>query len=196
LAQLFLRSSPSGTKKTLAESEKVSTSEAKTRIEGQLEFEHFAAYGFSVDYPTDCLIEMKPRANREVGEVAFKFPRGNVFFLTWGQLGQVEKFHGAEGHADFSIDRIRKNRDAKITNLKRDSIEVNGHPAPFNRVWVEVVRRGLILGSTRRAHEIRSIHVHCENTGRYFLMYVQGAAETSDQQESVMARMALTFKCH
>ena len=165
-------------------------------MQGELSFEQFAVYGFSVDYPADCLIEMKPRARKDEGEVAFKFPRGNVFFLTWGPLEKVESFHGAEGHADYSIERIKKNREAKIKDRRSEILQVNGHPSPFNRVWIDVQRKGLIMGSTRSSYEIRSLHVHCDKSGRYFLMYVQGPTETSEQQEEVMARMAQTFRCH
>jgi hypothetical protein len=164
--------------------------------QNRLRFDQFAAYGFSVEYPADCRIEMKPRVSREEGEVAFKFPGGNAYFLTWGPLAKVEKFQGAEGHANYSIERVKKSRDAKINKLERESLDVNGHASPFNRVSLDVVRKGLLFGSSRRAYEIRSLHVHCDKSGRYFLIYVQGDAESSQQQEAVMGRIVQTFKCH
>jgi hypothetical protein len=162
----------------------------------QLEFERFTVYGFSVDYPVDCVLELKPRSTRNEGEVAFKLSGESVFFLSWGPLEKVEKFRGVEGHADYSIGRIKKNREAKIKEIKRERIEVNGHPSPFNHVWIEVVRRGLLFGTSRSSHEIRSLHLHCGNSSRYFMIYVQGTTQLSELQGRVMARMIQSFICH
>lgn len=177
-----------------------SKSEPKTEdssvLPSQLEFENFAAYGFSVDYPKTGIIELKPKSVRDEGEIAFKYQRENVFFLSWGPLAKVKRFQTVEDHAAYSIERIRKNREAKIKDRKEETFQVNGHSSSFNQLWVDVERRGLLFGVSRSSHEIRSIHVHCGNSSRYFMIYVQGATELSELQGSVMDRMIQTFKCH
>ena len=170
--------------------------DASSDTEKPRDFEMFAVYGFSVDYPTDGIVEFNPKARKDDGEIAFKYHRANVFFLNWGPLARVEKFHGVEGHANYSIDRIKKNKGAKIGDRKEETVHVNGHSSSFNHVWVNMERKGLLWGVSRSSHEVRSLHVHCPNSSRYFMIYVQGAAELSELQGSVMDRMIQTFKCH
>jgi hypothetical protein len=176
------------------------SSEVSTKTDSGLpsvpRFERFAAYGFSVDYPVDCVLELRPKSKRDEGEVAFKSSSNNVYFLSWGPLEKVKNLRDVGRHADYTIDRIRKNREAKIRDIKRESVKVNGHSSPFNHLWIDVERRGFLFGSTRSSHEIRSLHVHCENSSRYFMIYVQGAAEASDLQGTVMTRMIQSFTCH
>lgn len=180
----------------VSESRPEPKTEANTSSQGPLEFERFAIYGFSVDYPVGTVVELNPKSTRDDGDVAFKYHRANVFFLNWGPLAKVEKFQGVEGHASYSMDRIRKNRDAKIKDHIQDTIKLNGHSSPFNHVWVNMERRGALFGVSKSSHEIRSIHVHCTNSSRYFMIYVQGATELSELQGAVMDRMIQTFRCH
>ena len=203
--QIFLKNSGNSWLRTLS---RVAVSPADSRAEidritetdttslSQIEFEHFAAYGFSVDYPRDCTIEMRPKSARNGGEVAFRLSRENVFFLSWGPLEKVKKFDGVDAHADYSIDRIRKNKEAKIRESKRERMEVNGHPSPFNHVWIEVAKRGVLFSMSRSSYETRSLHLHCENSSRYFILYVQGTTQASGLQGSVMTRMVQSFACH
>jgi hypothetical protein len=205
MSQTFLRISRNSWPRTprdavFSSAESKSDPEISAKTDSSLpsvpRFERFAAYGFSVDYPADCVLELKPKSKRDEGEVAFKSSGNNVFFLSWGPLEKVKNLHGVGGHADYSIERIRKNREAKIREIKRESVEVNSHSSPFNHIWIDVDRRGFLFGSTRSSHEIRSLHVHCENSSRYFMIYAQGAAGASDLQGIVMTRMIQSFTCH
>ena len=134
-----------------------------------LPFERLAVYGFSMDYPTTCKIELNPKSDRNQGDIAFKSPDGYKIFLSWGEMKKVEKFRDVDAHADYSLERIKRSREAKILDVKRERMRANGHPASFNHVKLDLVKRGIFFNQTKTSQEVRSLHLRCENTSRYFV---------------------------
>ncbi len=149
-----------------------------------------------MDYPTNCVIEFNPKSRRNEGDIAFKSPGGYKVFLSWGDLKKVEKLHGVEGHADYSIERIRKSREAKVKDVRRETVRIQGHPASFNEVKLELIKRGLYFNKSLTPQEVRSLHVHCDVSSRYFVLYGPASPEKSHDQEEVFATMVRSFWCH
>ncbi len=157
--------------------------------------ERLTIYGFSFEYPTDCKLEFNPKFKREDGDVALKWPQNFTLFVSWGPLERLKKSMTLEDHANFSLERIKKSVQGKISTIERKEIEVQGHNTLFNHVRVEVPRRG-IFGGKSRYQEVRSIHLHCEQSSRYFVIYGTTDVEKSEQQGVTVSGVIDSFKCH
>lgn len=90
--------------------------------------------------------------------------------MSWGDLVKVEKLKGVDGHADYSIKRIEGSREAEVRDRRRESRRVNGHTASYNELKLELVKRGVFFNKSRTPQEVRSLHLHCDITSRYFVL--------------------------
>ena len=162
----------------------------------QATYERLEAYGFGVDYPSDCVIELDPKSKRSEGDIALKSPSGYKLFLSWGDLEKVKKLNGVDAHADYSVDRIKGGRETKVRDVRKDSMVVNGHRSAFREVDLETLRRGTFLHTSTIREHVRSLHVHCDVTGRYFVIYGPVSPDKSEEQGEVLSRMVKAFVCH
>ena len=165
-------------------------------MQSQTRYERLEAYGFGVDYPLDCIIEFNPKSNRSHGDIALKSPGGYKLFVSWGELDKVKKLNGVEGHADYSIQRIKGSREAKIEDVRKDTMNVNGHRASFRDVSLEILKRGIFFNTTKTAQQVRSMHLHCDVSSRYFVIYGPATSENSGKQFDVISKMVHSFVCH
>ncbi len=152
-------------------------------------------YGFSFEYPRDCKLEFNPKFKREDGDIALKWPQIFTLFVSWGPLDRLKKMATLEAHANFSLDRIKKSVQGKISTIERTEPEVQGHRCLFNHVRVEVPRKGL-FGGRSHYQEVRSLHLHCERSSRYFVIYGTTDPERSDQQGATLTGIMDSFQCH
>src|SRR3989442_11460302 len=127
----------------------LSGAQANRSLLSILLFERLAVYGFAMDYPTSCKVEFNPKSDRNQGDIAFKSSDGYKIFLSWGEMKKVEKFRDADAHADYSLDRIRGSREAKILEVKRERRRANGHSASFNHVKLDLIKRGIFFNQTK-----------------------------------------------
>jgi hypothetical protein len=141
-------------------------------------------------------VEFNPKSSRTQGDIAFKSPDGFKIFISWGELKKVEKLNGVDGHADYSIQRMKGSGEAKVKDIRRESRTICGHRASFNEVKLELIRRGLFLNKTLTPQEVRSLHVHCDISSRYFVLYAPSPPEKSSDLRYVIDKMSLTFVCH
>jgi len=164
-------------------------------LPSQAAYERFEAYGFGTDYPSDWVIELNPKSRRALGDLALKYPGGDKLFLSWGELEKVKKLNGVEAHADYSVDRI-KGRGGKIVDLRKDSVVVNGHRSASRDVDIETLRRGRFMSTYKVRQHVRSLHVHCDVTGRYFVIYGSISPDRAEEQSEVFSKVVKTFVCH
>ncbi len=108
----------------------------------------------------------------------------------------MKKLNGVEGHADYSIKRMKGSREASVKDVRRESTTVNGHAASFSDVKLEIVRRGIFFNRKTTPQDVRSLHVHCDNSSRYFVLYGPTPPEKSDEQAKVFTKMIQSFACH
>jgi hypothetical protein len=165
-------------------------------LQSQASYERLEAYGFGIDYPSDCVIEFNPKSKRNEGDVALKSPRGYKLFLSWGELERVKKLDGVEGHADYSFDRVKGSREAKVVDVRKDSFQVNGHRAAYRDASLELFKRGIFFNTSRTPQRVRSLHLHCDVSSRYFVIYGPVGSDKQDEQAEVMRRMVKSFVCH
>jgi hypothetical protein len=162
----------------------------------QLDYEALELYGFSLEYPNVWDVELRPGSTSTAGDAAFK-TRGIRFFLTWGPLEETRsKFGTLDRQADESLKKIRKSGDVRrLEVLDHKDMEVNGHRSIFNSVRLSLGVGLLAMKTVRR--EVYSLHLYCEPSQRFFVLYANGAGEGSLKSVSdVFFLMSSTLRCH
>jgi hypothetical protein len=159
--------------------------------------EKFAMYGFEVKIPSDWRVEVNPKSTREKGDVAFHSKLGNRFFLTWGNLANVEgRFKSLEEHRDKNVKQIRSGPDVKNVNVTDSHEEqILGHKALFSHVTADVKAGMFSRGSYER--EMWSIHLYCPDRSRYYVVYslLRDPKEYGDFA-GVFNSMGRSLRCH
>ena len=162
-------------------------------------FERFSMYSISVDYPNDSRVEFNSKGRRETGDVAFHLPEKVRIFLSWGELGKVAKsFHSVQEHAEFSLNAMKKGKNVRnFEGLSKDSVPVNTHNGALTKVRFEEMMAGLpFAGKKAFQREAYSLHVHCEESKRYFVLYTMAPSDPQAKYSSIMSAMVESFKCH
>jgi hypothetical protein len=153
-------------------------------------------YGFSFEYPSSAKIEFNPKFSREAGDVAIKFPGAYNTFVSWGNLEKLRKKLPTVGeHANYSLQAARKTLQGNLTVVEKTMVTVNGHDSEYNHVRVDSVRRGL-LGSRGQVLDMHSLHVHCPETSRYFVIYGSSSPDQAESQERTVGTLVRSFRCH
>jgi hypothetical protein len=159
------------------------------------QFDRFEAYGFGIDYPSEWAIEFDHKSVRNSGGLGLRSPTGYKVFLSWGDLEKVKKLGGTEAHADFSVERVKGNKGARIIDGVKGSMMAGGHRASFRDVRFETSGGG-VIGGSKTVQEIRSLHAHCDVSSRYFVLYGQVGPENAEEQGKVVSAMIKGFACH
>jgi len=170
------------------------------------EFETFSVYKFSMNYPPICRVEFNPKSRREGGDIVFHFPDPDrprapteKVFLSWGALDKAtKKFPTADEQAEHSLKAVKKSSGVKgFEKVAQDTIDINNHKAVYNRIKMEEVRGGLFPGRGGGVkREALSLHLHCENSSRYFVIYAMLTANAPEDFGDLYMMMAKSFKCH
>ncbi len=162
------------------------------------DFEQFSVYGFSIDYPNDSRVEFNPKSRRGEGDVVFHFPDRMKIFLSWGDLEKAKKNFGTvEEHADHSLKRIKTAGNVKsFERISHDSISINSHQGAYNRARFEEITVGLFTGKRKSPREARSVHVHCPDSSRYFVIYALLPTGGTYDYERTFTKMGNSLRCH
>jgi hypothetical protein len=161
-------------------------------------FETFSVYKFSIDYPNVCRVEFNPKSRRESGDVVFHFPDKEKLYISWGQLEEAQKrFPTIEEQAEHGIKTLSKSRSIKGTErIKKDMIRVNSHEAVYNHIRLNQASPGLFSGGKTTPHDSYSVHLQCDKSSRYFVIYTLLSASAPKDFEDLMKVMVDSFKCH
>jgi len=163
------------------------------------EFEKFSVYNFSIEYPPVCRVEFNPKSRREAGDIVFHFPDREKVFLSWGNLDKAEKkFESAEKQAEHSLQVVKKSGNVKkMEKLQSDMMTLNSHQAAYNRVRLDEQPAGLFMGKRTVPHDAFSIHLHCDKSSRYFVIYTMLSPRApEDFGDAIFKVMVNSFKCH
>ena len=163
------------------------------------DFEKFSVYNFSIDYPPVCRVEFNPKSRREGGDIVFHFPDREKVFLSWGNLEKAEKkFETAEKQAEHSLQVVKKSGNVrKMEKLETDSLVLNSHTAAYNRVRLDEQPAGLFPSKRTIPHDAYSIHLHCDKSSRYFVIYAMLTPKApEDFGVAIFKVMANSFRCH
>lgn len=160
-----------------------------------VEMDSLTIYGFSFEYPKSRKLEFNPKFKRTDGDVAVKSPEKAVVFVSWGQLEKIaKKAPTIEDHAKFSLERVKKSVQGKMTSVDRKEMEVNGHPALYNNVRIQVPKRGLF--GRAQEQEVTSVHVHCPESQRYYVIYTTSNDLNVAEQQKTLQGIIDTLRCH
>lgn len=154
-------------------------------------------YGFTIDYPEDCRVEFNSKSRREAGDVVFRLPENIRIFLSWGELEKVSKRFGSpEEHANYSLDAMEKGKNVKnFERVSGDSIRFHNHRSSLNKVRFDEKTLSLFARGKDIPREAYSLHVHCDKSKRYFVLYAMAPANEV-RFEKIMESMRESFKCH
>lgn len=159
--------------------------------------EKFALYGFEIKIPSDWRVEVNPKSTREKGDVAFHSKRGNRFFVTWGNLANVEnRFKTLEEHRDKNVKQIKSGPDVKSVDIADSHEEqILGHRALFSHVTADVKAGMFSRGSYER--DMWSIHLYCRDRSRYYVVYclLRDPSEYEDFS-GTFNKMGRSLVCH
>lgn len=162
------------------------------------DFESFSIYGFSLNYPKECRVEFNPKSRREAGDMVFHFPDKVKIFLSWGELEKATKrFQTIEDHAANSLETMKKAGNVKnFEKVMSDTLKVRSHKATYNHVTLDEVTLGLFTGKRAVPRDACSVHVHCPESSRYFVIYTLLPRESVHEQDKVLRAMTNSLKCH
>jgi hypothetical protein len=163
-----------------------------------MDYDRFAIYGFQIDYPTTWRVELNPKSEHAKGDVVFKAQDGTKMYVSWGLLEAIQKkFPTLDDQVKASVQRIKK--DGQIGNLEvldQKEVQICGHRALYTRLSAAV--RSTSMFGTRSAgqRELWAAHLHCDKSGRYFVVYGSSQNEKALQETmDVYSHFQDSFKC-
>jgi hypothetical protein len=161
-------------------------------------FENFSVYNFSVDYPKVCRLEFNSKSTRQKGDIVFHFPDREKIFVSWGALEDAQKrFATVDEQAERSIKAAGKTAHTKdMERVKQDSMNINSHRAAYNHVKMEETSAGFISSKGKVKRDVMSLHLHCEPTSRYFVIYAMPTRNAPEDFGDLFLDTARTFECH
>jgi hypothetical protein len=164
----------------------------------QPEYEALAMYGFSVNYPNNARLELNPKTRREKGDIVLHLEEGFKVFLSWGSLEDARKRYAtAAAQASASIERSVKSTRAKLDGTPETrNLKIQGHDATYTHARMFVERGGFPFGSRRVTQDSHSMHLQCDESGRYYVVYAFARPETSEQVGKIVEPIMLSLKCH
>jgi hypothetical protein len=173
-------------------------SEADELKVAQPKYELLAMYGFSAKYPDNARLELNPKTRREKGDIAFHLEDGFKVFLSWGSLQEARKRYAtAAAQASASIERSVKSTRAKLDGTpETKNFKIQDHDATYTHARMFLDRGGFPFGSRRVTQDSHSLHLQCEESGRYYVVYAFGRPETSEQLGKIFEPIMLSLKCH
>jgi hypothetical protein len=161
-------------------------------------YELLAMYGFSASYPNNARLELNPKARREKGDVVFHLEEGFRGFLSWGSLEEARKRYAtAAAQASASIEHSVKTTRAKLNGTpETKSLKIQGHDAVYTHARMFVERGGFPFGTRRVTQDAHSMHLQCDDSGRYYVVYAFARPETSEQVGKILEPIMSSLKCH
>lgn len=161
------------------------------------EFQCFSVYGFSIDYLKGSHVEFNPKSREVEGDVAFHLPERVKVFLSWGDLAKTAGFQTVGNHVDHSLSKVKAATNVRnFEQISRTTIQIRSHEAVYTRTRFDEIIVGLLSGRSKKPREGHSVHLHCINSARYFVVYGILPKEGTYSYEGAFQKMARSLKCH
>jgi len=159
-------------------------------------FEKFQVYRFALEYPRGCVISFGKRSLRSRGYVVMELAGALRILVSWGQLDSIlGRYATTEAHAKHSFSKLSKAGDLKeIRLIDTSTVPVNGHEATLTHF---AVASAYPVFGRYRNRETRSLHIHCEESNRFFILNLSTRAEAqSPETAPAFGRLQESFVCH
>lgn len=162
------------------------------------DFELIALYGFSAKCPKTTRLEFNPKSTRQKGDLVFHIAQGVKIFVSWGKLEDARKrYTTAAAQASDSVKRSIKSTQAKLEGTpETKNLKIHGHDAVYTHARMFVDRGGFPFGSRRVTQDAYAMHVHCEDSERYYVVYAFARPEVSEQIAKIFEPIMSSLKCH
>jgi len=189
---------PAGGEELIVTDTEVVVGEATPSAPGPDDFEPLALYGFSAKCPKTARLELNPKSTRQKGDVVFHFEQGLKIFVSWGKLEDARKrYPTAAAQASDSVKRSIKSTQAKLDGTpETKNLKIQGHDAVYTHARMFVERGGFPFGSRRVTQDAYAMHVHCEDSGRYYVVYAFVRPEGSETLAKIFEPIMSSLKCH
>ena len=163
-----------------------------------MDYEWLCIYGFGVDYPSGWEVVIDRKLTRVKGTVAFRSAEGMEIGISWGPLKEAKgRFSSADEQAKDALNRLKKSRGIiNFQILEERSDRIDEHVAVFNHARAELAGRGFFGGGAGKQMEILSMHLHCDSSERYFVLYGKTMLERTYEYADIFNHMRRSFKCH
>jgi len=161
-------------------------------------YELLALYGFSAKYPSNARLELNPKTRREKGDLVFHLEEGLKIFLSWGSLQEARKRYAtAAGQASDSVQRSVASGRGKLDGTpETKNLKIRGHDAVYTHARMLFERGGFPFGRRLLTQDAYAMHVHCEDSGRYYVVYAFARPEVSERLGKIFEPMMSSLKCH
>jgi len=162
------------------------------------DYELVALYGFSAKYPKTARLEFNPKSNRKKGDIVFHLEEGFKVFLSWGSLEEAKKrYPTPAAQASGSVERSVKSMRGKLDGTPETrELRIQEHDAVYTHARMFVERGGFPFGTTRLIQEAYALHVHCEESERYYVIYAFARPEASEELAKAFEPIISSLKCH
>jgi hypothetical protein len=162
-----------------------------------MEYDRFAVYGFQVEYPSTWKVELNTKSEHAKGDVAFKAKDNTRMFVSWGLLETAQKKYASlDEQVKGSVQRIKKDGQVgRMQVLDQKELQMSGHRALYTRLSATVQSTSFLSRSVGQ-RELWSAHLHCEKSGRFFVIY--GSSHTEKELveiTDIYNRLRESFKC-
>ena len=161
------------------------------------EFERLTLYGFSLMYPKDWVISIDEKSSRESGFLRIRLGTEAMINVVWGPLEKMkEKLPSPKDHAEYALKRIKREGDVmKVKLLSVERADTDLHEAYIAHSKVTRVF-GAFLMYKYIEQEMLSLHVYCEESGRFFVVYGITGSTLFPEYEETIRKILLSFRCH
>ena len=161
------------------------------------EFERLTLYGFSLIYPKDWVVSIDEKSSREDGLLRIRFGNEATVNIVWGPLEKIKsKLPSPKEHAEYALKRIRREGDvvrAELLSVDRVDTELHEAYIAHSRIAREF---GAFLMRRYTVQEMLSLHVYCEESGRFFVVYGITGQTLFPEYEDTIRKILLSFRCH
>lgn len=162
------------------------------------DFELLALYGFSARCPKTARLEFNPKSTRQKGDLVLHLGQGVKIFVSWGKLEDAKKrYPTAAAQASDSVKRSIKSTQAKLEGTpETKNMKIHGHDAVYTHARMFLERGGFPFGSRRVTQDAYAMHVHCEDSERYYVVYAFARPEGSEALAKMFEPIMSSLKCH
>ena len=162
-----------------------------------LEFERLTLYGFSLIYPKGWVVSIDEKSSREDGSLRIRLGTEAMINVVWGPLDKIkEKLPSPKDHAEYALKRIKREGDVmKVKLLSVERADTDLHEAYIAHSRVTRVF-GAFLIYKYIEQEMLSLHVYCEESGRFFVVYGITGPSIFPEYEDILRKILLSFRCH
>jgi len=168
-----------------------------------LRFSNFSIYDIETKYPSEWEVRLKQGSKKDDGSVIFcpsKSPQ--CIYIGWGELAKAKsRFGSHKEQAEDSLKRMvkeKKHSRMGVSLLGQRTLIVNGHEAFENHFKAITGDYHMVLPFFTKGieHEVHSVFLHCEDSGRFLVLVADGPPEDSNELNDMFQQTLDSLRCH